>query len=165
MLVPINLLPWQQSLYLIRQRRYQQWTLISLPLIVLVLVIGHGWLATISHRLQVDLNRKQDDLHRWQPMLQQWQQVRLQQRHLADVKRWQQQWYCRWQNLLNTLPTEISWQQAVFSFDRCHLQGQLEDPAVLNQWAKHLSCRIHQQHLHRLPNSNLFDFETDLTWP
>lgn len=163
MLMPINLLPWQPSLHLSRQRR--RWVMRALLLIFLLSVIGDGWLAYTNHRLQTDVHSKQRDLKRWQPVLQQWQKTTQQQRHLAEIKRWQQQWYCRWQTLLSTLPTEVSWQHVLFSFDHCQLQGRVEDPAVLNQWAKRLACLIHQQHVQRAKDSNLFDFDTDLTWP
>lgn len=158
MLAPINLLPWQN------QRHYGRWPLTGSLIVLLLCLSAGGILAYINQSLQTNLHHLQQNLQQWQPSLRQWRQAEQQRQHVAAIKRWQMQWYCRWQSLLHTLPADITWQQAVFSIDQLYLKGQVTDPAVLNQWSQRMVYPIQQQSLQRHPDSRLFDFEVELKW-
>lgn len=162
MLKPLNLLPQSSQPTM---SHYNHWALSSMLMLLLGSLLCDVFWAYASERLQSDIHAKQADLQRWQPLLQQWQQAKQQQRHAAEVKRWQQQWYCQWQNLLNTAPVAMSWQQVVFNIDRCHVQGVVADPVVLSQWSHRMTCRIDQQQVTRHLESNLWGFDIDLKWP
>ena len=161
MLKPINLLPQSSQRVM---NHYGRWALISVVMLLIGSLLCDVFWAYASERLQNDMHAKQADLKRWQPQLQLWQQAKWQQRHATEVKRWHQQWYCQWQNLLNTAPPEMSWQLVVFDIDHCQVQGVIPDPAVLSQWSQRMTGRIDQQHIKQRLDSTVWDFDVDLKW-